>query len=90
MSKKPILIPDSAVPKQIMTAVQYVVTAVCSYLLGRGYLQQDTVTLIMLLLPIVVVPAYGIYKTYLANEKLKTIVNSPNTDVPNSVAEVVS
>jgi len=89
-TQTPILIPESAVPKQVLTGVQYVVTAVCSFLLGRGWVQADTVALVALLTPIVLVPAYGIYKTKVNNDEKKTIVQSEKTKVPSSVAQVVA
>lgn len=85
----PILIPESAVPRQVLTGVQYVVTAICSFLLGRGWVQADTVALVALLTPVLLIPVYGIYRAKVNNDEKKIIVNSHKTKVPVDVARVV-
>ena len=83
----PAIFGDS-VPKAIMTGVQYVVTAVCSYALGRQWFQADTVALIALLTPPIVAGVYGVFKTIKTNETAKAIINDPRTNIPPEVAQV--
>jgi hypothetical protein len=86
---KPIIITDSSIGKQAVTAVQYIVTAVGAFLLGRGWIKEDTIVLMGLLIPVVVPAIIGMYKTWKGNEQKKSIVNDPQTIVPSNVAKVV-
>ncbi|TCD04284.1 hypothetical protein EYB45_08540 [Erythrobacteraceae bacterium CFH 75059] len=80
----PIHVPASSLGEQITTLLRYVVTAVGGYALGRGWIDDDLLQMLIALVTIAVPSALGIYRTWRNQRKLRTVAEM----VPNSIAVV--
>lgn len=81
----PITVPDNNNQVQGLTAGRYLVTAVTGYALGRGWIKDDTVQLLVIVLPMLLAPMWGIVKSRIDNKKMQTL----EAFVPDSVAQRV-
>lgn len=82
MADAPVQVDPNTGVKSAVTAVQYIMSAVTSYALGKGWVNSNDVVQILALVPIIVPAAYGVYKTWVGNEKQKTM----EAKLPDSVA----
>ena len=84
----PIVVPQSSFAKQAITLLRYAVSVVSGYVLGKGWVDGDTLAFIAVLITTVVPGVWGLYETWKNNEEKKTIIRDPSTDVPTDVAIV--
>lgn len=82
----PIIVKDSSKAEQATTLARYIVTAIGSFALARGWIESDVAELLVALVTIVMPTAYGVYSSYIAKRQLVTVA----TAAPDSVARVVS
>lgn len=68
-----IVVNPTSLPAQIATLVRYLITALGAYAIGKGWLEQDTLNFVLALSATVVPMAYGIYKAWTNNQKLKVL-----------------
>ena len=83
-----ITVPNNSAPLQLVTGAQYVVTFLSGLAVAHHWFGQDIASQIAAAVPGAVALAYGVYRTWRSNKDKKTIINSPKTNVPDSVAVV--
>lgn len=80
----PIEISDSTTATQIATLARYVVTTLGGYALGKGWIEEDLLQMLVALVAVVAPSAYGIYKSYVHKRQLITVASA----APDNVAVV--
>jgi hypothetical protein len=82
----PIEVTDNTLDGQITTLARYLVTAIGSYALGRGWIDGHMLQLLVALVTVIAPTAWGIYKTFVHKTQLITVAEA----APNRVAKVVA
>lgn len=66
-------ITDKPLDGQITTLARYIVTAVGAYALGKGWVDDAGLQLLMAFVTLVLPTAWGIYKTFTAKKEVITL-----------------
>ncbi len=82
----PIIVTDNTLEGQIATLARYILTAVGSFALGRGWLDNEALQLLTGLVTVAAPTAYGIWKTYQTKVERITLAEA----APDTKAVVVS
>lgn len=82
---EPILVSDQTTTPPVFAALRYALTAVGGWLIGKGYITDDTLEMLMALVTVVAPTVYGVWLSFRNKQKLITTADA----APNSVAKVV-
>jgi hypothetical protein len=80
----PIIIDPSSVLGQLAALCRYLLTAIGSFALGRGYIDGPLLQFLTGLLTVALPMGYGIFKTWQSKQKLVEVAEA----APNDVAMV--
>jgi hypothetical protein len=80
----PIIIDPNSIPGQLWALFRYLLTAVGSFALGRGYIDDALLQFLTALFTVAAPTAYGIYKTWANRKKLVKVGEA----APDTVAVV--
>lgn len=81
---KPIVVTDDTLLPQLASLGRYVLTAGGAYVLGKGWLDGDTLAFLSGLVTVAAPAIYGVYKTWSNKTKLIAVASA----APDSVAQV--
>lgn len=82
---QPIVVSDQTATPPIFAALRYALTAVGAWLIGKGYITDQTLEMLTALVTVVAPTLYGIWLSYRNKQKLIATADA----APNSVAKVV-
>lgn len=85
-SAPPITVTDNTLEGQITTLARYLLTAVGSFALGKGWIDGEALQMLTGLVTIAAPAAWGIWKTYTSKKQRIVLAEA----APNSVATVVT
>lgn len=80
-----IIVTDQTATPPIFAALRYALTAVGAWLIGKGYITDQTLEMLTALVTVVAPTLYGIWLSYRNKQKLIATADA----APNSVAKVV-
>jgi hypothetical protein len=81
----PLEVSTDQIQGQVTTAARYIVTTLGGYALGKGWIDNDLLQVLVGIVTILAPAAYGVYRTFTQKSQLITVAKA----APNSVATVV-
>ncbi len=81
---QPIEVSNQTATPPIFAALRYALTAVGAWLIGKGYISDDTLEMLTALVTVVAPTVYGVWLSYRNKQKLIATAEA----APNSVAKV--
>ena len=81
----PLVVTDSTLEGQIATLARYLLTTIGGFALGRGWINDEALQLLTLLVTVAAPAAWGIWKTYTAKKRQIVLAEA----APDNVAVVV-
>lgn len=81
----PMEVTDNTLVGQLTTLARYILTSFGSYALGKGWIDDELLQLLVGLTAVVVPTAYGVYKSYTNKTRLIIAADA----APDNIAKVI-